>query len=489
MSSRPLSLSDDDFKRTFVEGRFAIDCVEIKLTQNDAAAPKVYVSIGSLRVSAEHGVEARLICIREPGENIDLFASFKSAASVAPGKLLPDSHYFRLEARDVAGNVWVNPSARIDISESLEAVVLDLKCHYVRCEIAAEPGLKQWTHMVLLDDLDFPLNTTHPTESLVRGRIRTKLSASVARGSVGELDLYYRSRSSEPDAGYSEIYAQTKEGEIASPSFQERLVEGIRFVTAPLAACVMIETSNDGVRSLELSKAQPLNKGMVKAPLSNMGRDLDFFRLLTCFFRYACVNAVGDNLSPLSAKLGKLYSTKGVDLATMSLMASVAVESVLADEFFEDLGKPDKAVARQVDLIFDAIKASSAPAELSTRAVSALGSMKSSRAVDKLYVLARAGVFDEAEAKRWKAMRNPTAHGPMHVDPKKMQKVIDDLYAAMALLHRLAFLRIGYDGPHTDYTVGGWPDKAFDATACLERLSALAAAPAADTNPAPQFPA
>lgn len=46
MSLNKVSLDDDGFKITFLEGKLSIDCLEIKLTQKGSTEPKVYTSPG-----------------------------------------------------------------------------------------------------------------------------------------------------------------------------------------------------------------------------------------------------------------------------------------------------------------------------------------------------------------------------------------------------------------------------------------------------------
>ena len=42
------------------------------------------------------------------------------------------------------------------------------------------------------------------------------------------------------------------------------------------------------------------------------------------------------------------------------------------------------------------------------------------------------------------------------------QTLLDKSLAGLCLVYKLAFLRIGYDGPYTDYTTIGWPNRSYD---------------------------
>ena len=104
-----LSLDEEDFKNSYVSGQLLIDCVEITFTQNDSTSPRVHVARGCIQASPAHGVEARLICPRDPAADpYDPMTALLRGRGFTPGVLLPDSHYYRLSARDLAGNVWTS---------------------------------------------------------------------------------------------------------------------------------------------------------------------------------------------------------------------------------------------------------------------------------------------------------------------------------------------------------------------------------------------
>lgn len=121
-----LTLDKADFKDAYVGGRLVIDCVEIRLTQNGSENPRVYSSLGYLQVSPEHGVEARLVCPRGPTDVYDPMAAFSWINDFTSGVMLPDSNYYRLEACDVAGNVWTCPVVDLRREERPDAIILTL---------------------------------------------------------------------------------------------------------------------------------------------------------------------------------------------------------------------------------------------------------------------------------------------------------------------------------------------------------------------------
>lgn len=101
--------------------------------------------------------------------------------------------------------------------------------------------------------------------------------------------------------------------------FDERLLESIRFCSATMVSPVMSEISQGGLRVIRLAKAKPLNNGLVAPPLLDRGAVQDFYRLMGCYYDYACQHGKGQDSAPLSAKLGGLSTLKGVWLETIAL--------------------------------------------------------------------------------------------------------------------------------------------------------------------------
>lgn len=149
----------------------------------------------------------------------------------------------------------------------------------------------------------------------------------------------------------------------------------------------------------------------------------------------------------------------------MALIVAVAVESVLSE--FSEIAIPEQKLIDEVDEISDAIKAieeTSVRANTKNRALGSVSNMKSTRAGDKLKHLAEIGVITNGELLQWKDLRNTSAHGTLHDDPMKLQKLLSDIYGAVTLLNKLVFLRIGYDGKYSDYSQIGWPIMEFKAS-------------------------
>jgi hypothetical protein len=457
------SLADEHFRRAILGGDAVIDCVEIKLTRNGSGAPLVYAGTGSILFDPEKGAETRLVIPRRSADPYDPLAGILGQQELVSGKLIPDSHYYALEATDVAGNIWKHPATKVDVEERLNSKVVQVKCDYLRTECEIEkPG--QLTAMVFMEKLPFPENVSNAAKTFERGRSTVRVALALSMGVAGGMKIQYDPRPDRPGPEFSELFAEAQEGVALPENFDDRLLEAVRYCCAMVVAPVMRETARGKRRVLELARFVPSNKGIVDPPLYPRGFEADFFHLMDRYFVYACANAKGEEYAPLSAKIGGTFTLKGVALETIALILAVAVESVLGDKSFKDLGRPSKGMLSQVQELFDHIKAAKVEGGLIERALSALGSMKSSRAADKLYALVASGSITEAETKAWKDLRNPVAHGTFHVDPAQLQELIDNIYRITTLINKLTFLLIGYAGGFTNRSVQGvhtWPTWEF----------------------------
>lgn len=469
--SLKLSLNDDEFKNSFISGRFVIDCLEIKLTQNGLADPKVYVSPGYIQITPENGAEARLVCPRGKTDEYDPFESLRNLTSVQSGELFPESHYYRLEAKDLVGNVWIHPAVDLKKEQMQDADILTLSCDYIRTESTVDIA-SSFAHFIFLDELEFPKNIIQASNKLSRGQERQTIDRDASVGAIAGLKLTFDPRKNIPGEKFSEFFAKTVVDELQPLGFQDRLLESIRFCTATMTTPVMSETVNNKIRMVELSKARLPNKGIVNAPLSRLENSDDFYRLFECYFKYACENADGKDFAPISAKLGGLFTLKGVWLDTIVLLVGVAIEGLLSEDQFKKMGKPKKNLLDEIKKMIDLVKLAPVGERLKTRVINAVGGMKSNSASDRLHALVEAGVLNEEDHKTWKTLRNSSAHGSFEVAPEKMQKLLDDVYRLTTLIYKLVFMRIGYSGKYSNYAERGWNVAEFQSNVYQAQLDA-----------------
>ncbi|MDR7299520.1 hypothetical protein J2X16_004890 [Pelomonas aquatica] len=458
-------IEDEAFKRAFVEDRLVIDCVEIRLVQNGTSTPIEYMSAGSIEAGANKGVVVRLVCPRSAADSHDPLKFLMSLNGPDAGVILPDEHYYRLEAKDVAGDTWVCEAGELDRSDREDTVVLSFTSGRIRCSAVSE-AKKPYAFFVFLDDLDFPKNTVRTTTVEKRGEPwGTRSDWNLSEGDAGGLHIYFDGIGDRVERRYSELVARGDEGASMPAGFEDRVLEAIRFCTASMATPVMSQVGCDGKKVLELTRSRALNKGLVEPPVSHRSHGEHFYRLFGCFYQYACKHAAGKDYSPLSAKVGGLFALKGVWVETVVLLLSVAIERMLNEDDFARLGKPAAEVRAEVDQILAAAAELELSESMRNRVQGALNGFKTNTPADRMNALIDAGVLVDEDRKTWKKSRNASTHGSFEIEPEEFQKVIDDAFRLLTMIYKMAFFCVGYSGPYTNFSIRSWPTYVFDLAA------------------------
>jgi len=465
------SLEDDEFKQVFLEGNFAIDCLEVTLTQNGAESPRSYKLIGSLFVNPEHGVEGRFVWERDTDHPYDVFESLKADQQILSGDIFPEDHYFSLRAIDTSGNAWTHPAVFLKRDSLEQAEILTISCDFIQVELDTADQ-RTLAHFVFHDELGIRMNMSHSSTEPLRNGKRTKTKRSFVKGDINGFEIDYYPVSADKAGNAHELSAVSKSGSSHPVHFDCRLLEAIQFSVAILAWPVMREVIRDGKQIITLSKSRPFNNGHVQSAVPDYAW-ADFFHLIECYYQYACSEAEGDEAPPVSKKVGGLFTLKGVWLDTIALLLAVSVESLLNEPLYKKLGVPNKEDRKKIQEIIDYVAAAPKEPRLKERAAQIMGNMKSSSASDRLYVLSKAGVVNEDDIRAWKSIRNAAAHGGLEVDPSKLQNLLAQVNRLVTMTYKLVFFRIGYQGKFTDYATRGWPPAQFDAAACTERLAKL----------------
>lgn len=455
-------MSNEQFKRAFVDGVLTIDCKDIRLTQNSTNSPKRWRGSGSLMIDPRKGIEARFVSMDVISPLPTPLDSLLRMGEVESGQIIPESHYYSLCAFDVSGNEWTNPSVEVETTFYNDSTVIVLKCGWIR-NVMPAVGAKDSVHMLFLDEIPFPMNSLERSQTVREGRESTNISYTASCGTAGGAVFRYASfGGSQP---YYELFAKPTDGVQLPSNFEYRVIEAIRFLSATAMSFSVCETVHGENRSIEISKVLPLNRGVFPSPLMTR-RDWteDFYRLLDCYLRYAMSKVSGDEFANLSLKMGGLYQLKGVSLDDVALLISVAIESIVQKQF-PTLGKATEATLADLKTVFSSLDGLTFKATNTLeRAKSSLGGLKSSRAVDKLYELQRAGAINAEEIAGWKKLRDSSTHGSLHVPNEEMQQLLDSVHKASVLLNKLVFISVGYSGKYIDYSTHGWPEANFDSS-------------------------
>ena len=452
-----LNIWDEDLIKSFIDGKLIIDCKEIKLTQNTTENPEIWIGSGSLTIHPRNGISGRFICDRvlPPFYNVIKSSSLKS------GELIPDSYYYSLSVTDVNGNVWINPVVDVKTQVHEISTVIVFTCDWIKTnpKTVIQADQKDYVKLLFLEKLKFPLNECETVNKQVLDENYNKVTYPASSGEAGGAEIKYKQVIGEYE--YSFLTARGDNGTKLPIAFEHRLIESLRFVCAKNVSWSICESVTNGIKGIEIASTSNLERGVFPYPLQDR-RDLsvDFYKLLDCYLNYAISQNTNENFSNISIKMGSLYQLKGVSLDSVALLISVAIESLVQEEF-KTMAAVSSTLKTDVKTIKDCLKDLAIQAATMLRAEGILSSLLASRAIDKLYELKDMGVVDESDIKVWKSLRNKSAHGSLHIAPNEYQELIDHVYFSAVIINKLVFYRIKYSGKYTDYSKDNWPIAEF----------------------------
>lgn len=469
-----ISLDDDDFKNAFLSGKLVIDCVEIKLTQHDTDNPRIYSAPGFMEISPQDGVKIRIICKREANDRYDPFAI--KFSGLKAGVLLPKKYFYKLEATDVDGNLWMNEEVDIDEHHYPESISIDVACKEIQT-VSFTEFKKTYANFIFKEDLEFPINEKESR------KIRKYIWSfggdewTLSTGIISGIKIYYDPRKYDAGEKYVDFFAQYEDGVKPIIHFEDRLLESIRFCIAKFVHPIMSSVCVDGERKIILRK-DSTKHGFIKKPVPTQYRESEhFYKLFECYFNYACNPKWGRGKSPVSIQMTTLFSLENAYFETQNLLLSIAIEGILKTDFFKDIVKPNTYTLESVKKIKNHLMVLE-KSEIRERAISSIGGLGAISTSDKLYCLRDVGVLSEDEIKAWKDIRHSSAHGSFDMSKKDFQEYHDKRDKIITVIYKLVFMCIGYSGKYNNYATRGWSIADFDIDKYKAALDAKNAATA-----------
>jgi len=459
-----VTVSISQIKDSFISGDFVLHCSLIKLDQcGVATAPKTYSGSGSITLKPREGFTGSFVL----PTTVHMFAQLMEDQKLVSGEIIPDSHFYCLQATSVNGTTWINPKVAIRLNPDAAGTLVTFDLDFLATSSPTADVSRTAAQFVFLEALPFPL--TAATRTTQTGPDDEQSSWKRDRGERRTARMHVKYREWKEEPAHSLFTAILSEP--APLGFENRLVEALRFATAVPASWVMLEYVQGGMVHFELSPYRPAQNHLVNEPLQARETPLDFFRLLETYYVHSCGHAKGEEFSQLSAAIGALFALKGLDISEISLVIGVAIEALLK-EGFSDLEDTDPELVAEVESLEKVIDSLITIRDNSRdRMKGSIGGLKSTRAQDKLGKLQKLGLVTPSELQHWKKLRNTSAHGALRVDPQKWQQLLQRIFVVTTLAYKLAFLRIGYFGPYTDYGSPGWPTAWFPARDDAQTLS------------------
>ena len=422
--------------------------MEITLTQRAVGQPLVFRGKGI--VSFDQGDDhfslrmfADLPSTPEPG-----MPEWPAKEVTVVGEPIPKHHFFDFKATDLAGFEWHCDDIRI-YPIAGRGVVLTSRLRSLTCVSTLSTPIEQ-EHVTsyFFGGLELPFLQYVKTTVEVNGRqIGGGLSAEHHESQAGVFNFVASVVQKHRDICL--VRVTPRSGTLAS-SAESRINEALSFCFGLSLDATITERWQGTQQIVTLKPLIHGSAGMFSPPvLPSMQFAEDFWRLFGAYFAYTVADAVGTRPHSLSRQFQRVFAGSRASHDLAALVVSVAVEGLLKLDEFGDVPFPEAE-----------------PGEVKRPAISRCGKCKKPvvSPKNKLRTLQQNRFLSKAMVVAWDDLRNSTAHGEMSTENWREEQFRQKCFSVSALLNRLVFLVIGYNGEHTDFSLPAWPNSYFEGT-------------------------
>lgn len=439
---------NDESLNNILKNNYSIDYITITLTKAASDSPVVYTGPGTiyqdrdgiLRLKMYHAFK------EEPYKEM-----FSTKASVAPGKILGEEHYFSLSAVDMAGNTWT--SKRILLSEhiSIPAAGKIIECslkEITNCDERSPHSDKSKSHLEIFVNgkHDIPANKK---EILLDGGFSfntTEISNDKYYIEIKEKDSYLKISVSSPQ-------------EIFNENIPFLFLEALSIIFGKHIKPLLISYVHDDYHNTKLYSypSKPTEK-RIQGPINHrMPRDLEPFK--------AFIEAYMESFDTLGSEyFGYWHKISGgwqSGLENAALAICVAIEGI-AKTSHEKQGYPDEEYLSQTKDAIEKLQHLDIQKRVKDRLMSSLRLALVSNPRTAIINLSKDGWFETELATTWVSLRNMAAHADsIEISDDALQDYLNKTYACLQLFYNLIFIRIGYINRYIDLTKSGWPERLF----------------------------
>jgi hypothetical protein len=365
------------------------------------------------------------------------------------GELFEDSDHYVLRANDINGRQWLSTPMLPDFTFG-SGVVATGKLAEIRaveaCNLSiSRPEMK----LRFLGDLDLPYNqSAHSSTKLGDATLSQSWNLDSASWESAGYEFFIRA------SGNWTTIEISREGSLAD-GICLRVEESLEFLLAwPVRATVIEEYAPNEMRTrLRSYRPQPITSNAL-SPIRRGSAEYRKYggKLFECFFRHV-ESYSSPGRPPISRILQYIVqmSTSPIDARALSL--GVAVEGLLTD-LYKDVTRPSDDFLLDLKKALLLIQDSQLHPQTISRIQGSLGSMRTSRAKDRLLALKDGNVIQAAQYEAWNKLRNSSAHAEVHHLDNNFLSLY---YKVLTLAYCLVFEAVNYAGPFTDYGVRGWP--------------------------------
>lgn len=435
------------------EKALSLDFKEIKLTQLGDGNSKKFEGPGHIEQNQDGTLTYKLF----HNSGIGLKEFFGRFSKIKAGELIPEDHYYSFEGTDIYDREWTSERIDLDYHTSKGFTVFQEKLKKIKTTTTL-PSFegKEYSgefHQVWIPKkIKLPSNLSSSIQHFVgEDEMKSSFSHSAAEYENDFLKILLFH-----DKDWLIIQIKIDEDDF-HPFIFERVLSALQYILAePLNWVIYEKRIKDELTSTFRPFQEDHKKSRFRESILLVdGNEREAWELFDVYLNHILLNKDDFN-DPITNIISKCLSASQGSFDAFSLTLSLAIEEIL-NTSFKDLEVQKSVKEKDITLLKEAVKELDIEKGFRDRIGSFIGHVQQISASDRLRYLIDNTPITKVDYDNWKAIRNHFAH-PDDSELNTQDKV-DKTYSVLTLLHKLIFIKIGYQGPYNDFGERNWPQK------------------------------
>lgn len=437
---------------TFRNGNFELHFLSMKV-EKPAPDSKRFLGSGFMRQIPDGRFEYTMYS-KKVTSTFEILDEVFGNTQIRPGKLIPETEYYTLTATDTTGRKWVatvlNPSKK----SSSGGTLLTGKFSEISCQGSLPVKTKNYhLNLEFMGEYKIPSNTATKIDQTIEDKHTTiSNSLNILKFSHNKIDFLFRQ-----EDGALRIETTAKNKKLLIGSFEKHIAEGLQFVLGIPTSWSILTIQFGKSGKIVLRSSRKASKGNKPPVNPNIGYHEYFCKLFSDYLSYIS-KFPSERSHPVSVQIRSIAQASSVNIETLALVLSVAVESILKHAAVQ--AKVTKIEMDSIKNLKEYFENWDGPEQLKTRVRGLLSMLSTPSAKTLLNELVKSKVTTPKHKKAWGKLRDKLAHGGM-MGSSSLQEFIDLTNVVLVLFYHLVFHITGYQGKYTDYSIDGWPEVEF----------------------------
>lgn len=437
----------------YIDLKFIYELPEIIIEQRTSINPKTYTGPGAVEQDEDGNLILKMYS-KSSESTKDLFKNESK-----PGRLIKDSDYYKIIAKDMYGSTWNSNKVRIDkhYGQGGKFLIIYAKLNQIFCEANLYELESRSTLILNINkDLQLPVAPFFEIQEIKEKEFYKNVRVFCATKVRDYQIIVYK------QSNWIEVNISSKISDLPK-NIDLRICEALQLITYTKLNWFFYEKFEGKKNYQKLNNINSYNiiKGFTPPFDINSTYSEQIWKIFKLYLDYILDYPIPDKYHPISSLLNLIIQAEKLPIETRFQTICICVESILKSEFDLKIDADSKLIENRSNIIKFIVE--NVDEKYKDRLQGLLGQLSNVRSVDKLYKLATDRLIEERLIKDWEDLRHPTIHGE-RIQSDRLQEYLDKYYSTLTLFYQLIFLKIGYTGRFTDYSSPNWPLRDFQNT-------------------------